>query len=410
MNITSLKNSYPLLLQYLRENNYNSKYIKFIKTEINWILINNKDEWESLRDAFEERITHLKEGCHPSVRSIFSIIEHFIKTGEYPDGRKHHSIIPKSAYCLLDPNGEFKNTINSYIKIIGQGKTQKTIKSEVSSASSFFLFFEKQGIFRLADITEEIVLNYFEPADGNRQRDYGCRSQISIVLKTCGNEGNSDCLQILTYLPKLKKRRKNIQYLTEEELSILKSVLYDISNNLTLRDRAICLLLLFTGIRAVDIAEMKLSSIDWGKSSIQFIQDKTEQPVEIPMNAVTGNAIFEYITKDRPVSSSQYLFLPLSPHHKGHLSPNGVIDIVNRIFCAAGIRQNPGERRGSHIFRHYLASSLLANEVPQPVITSVLGHTSPESLEVYIQADFKHLKECSLSIERYPIRKEVFES
>lgn len=407
MDISNLNNSYPLLLQYMYDNQYNHKYIGFIQTEIKWILSNNNDEWTSLKDAYEERISLLKPGCHPSVKSIFSIIEHFLMTGEYPDGKTHYSVIPRSSYYLLDPNGEFRNTIDLYISNASQTKTHKTLKSEVSSVSSFFLSFERQSIFHLKDITEEIVLNYFKSSEGNKKRGYGCKNQISIVLKRCGN---ADCLRINAYLPKLKNRRKNIQYLNDEELNELKSVIYDNSNNLTLRDRAICLLLIFTGIRAVDIAEMKLSSIDWEKSSIQFIQDKTDQPAEVPMNAVTGNMIFDYIMKERPVSDSQYVFLPLSSHHKGHLSSGGIIDIVNKSLGVAGIRQNPGERRGSHIFRHHLVSALLENDVPQPVITNVLGHTSPESLEVYIRADFKHLKECSLSIEQFPVRNGVFES
>lgn len=407
MDISNLNNSYHLLLQYMYDNQYNHKYVGFIQTEIKWILSNNKDEWASLKDACEERVSFLKKGCHSSVRSMFSIIEHFSMTGEYPDGKTHYSVIPRSSYCLLNLNGEFRTIIDSYIKIAAQTKTHKTVNSEVSSISSFFLSFEKQDIFHLADITEESVLEYFKLSEGNKKHGYGCRNQISAVLKSCGY---ADCLRINTYLPKLKKRKKNIQYLTDEELKVLKSVIYDNNNNLTFRDRAICLLLIFTGIRAIDIAEMKLSSINWEKSSIQFIQEKTDQPAEIPINAVTGNMLFDYITKERPVSGSQYVFLPLSNHHKGHLSSAGIIDIVNRIMGVAGIRQNPGERRGTHIFRHHLASALLANDVPQPVITNVLGHTSPESLDVYIRADFKHLKECSLSIEQFPVGREVFES
>lgn len=407
MDMSNLNNSYPLLLQYMHENQYNHKYIGFIQTEIKWILSNNKDEWASLKDAYEERVSLLKKGCHPTVKSIFSIIEHFSATGEYPDGKTHYSIIPRSSYYLLDPNGEFKTIIDLYITTAVQIKTHKTVRSEVSCISTFFLSFERQDVFHLTDITEEIVLNYFKSSEGNKMRGYGCKSRISTVLKNCKN---AECLRINAYLPKLKNRRKNIQYLNEDELKKLKSVIYDNSNNMTLRDRAICLLLIFTGIRAVDIAEMKLSSIDWEKSSIRFIQDKTDQPAEVPMNAVTGNMIFDYIMKERRASDSHYVFLPLSAHHKGHLSSGGIIDIVNKILDVVGIRQDPGERRGSHIFRHHLASALLANDVPQPVITNVLGHASPESLEVYIRADFKHLKECSLSIDQFPIGKGVFES
>lgn len=62
---------------------------------------------------------------------------------------------------------------------------------------------------------------------------------------------------------------------------------------------------------------------------------------------------------------------------------------------------------GLHIFRHHLATDLLAKEVPLPVISKILGHASPISTETYLSADFAHLKECALSIESFAIGLEV---
>jgi integrase len=90
------------------------------------------------------------------------------------------------------------------------------------------------------------------------------------------------------------------------------------------------------------------------------------------------------------------------------LTSGSIANIVGKILHAAGIRQSQGERRGTHIFRHYLASSLLENGIPQPVISKVLGHTAPNSLEPYLRADFIHLKECALSIDCFPVFEEVF--
>jgi integrase len=75
---------------------------------------------------------------------------------------------------------------------------------------------------------------------------------------------------------------------------------------------------------------------------------------------------------------------------------------------AAGIRQFKGDRKGFHIFRHRLATALLGNGVPQPVISRTLGHTSPDSLEAYLSVDFLHLKECSINIEHFPVSGAVF--
>ena len=42
------------------------------------------------------------------------------------------------------------------------------------------------------------------------------------------------------------------------------------------------------------------------------------------------------------------------------------------------------------------------------VISEILGHTSPLSLNPYIDADLVHLRECGLDISSFPVRKEVF--
>ena len=119
-----------------------------------------------------------------------------------------------------------------------------------------------------------------------------------------------------------------------------------------------------------------------------------------------GNAIYDYLESERPDTGCPRLFLtethPFSP-----LSTQGIANIVTKICRIAGVRQNPGDRKGTHIFRHNLASSMLENSVPQPVIIQTLGHTAPDSLEPYLRADFVHLKECALSVEQFPLAKEV---
>jgi integrase len=81
---------------------------------------------------------------------------------------------------------------------------------------------------------------------------------------------------------------------------------------------------------------------------------------------------------------------------------------LKNVFNEAGVRKDGG-RTGVRIFRHHLATALLGNRVPSPVISSILGHKSPESINPYVDADLEHLRECSLGIEDYPVAKEVFE-
>lgn len=81
--------------------------------------------------------------------------------------------------------------------------------------------------------------------------------------------------------------------------------------------------------------------------------------------------------------------------------------ITSVIYKAAGVWQSGGERRGAHLFRYHLATHLAAQEISQPIISEVLGHEAPESLNYYLSADIVHLRECALSIEKFPVGEEV---
>jgi integrase len=233
------------------------------------------------------------------------------------------------------------------------------------------------------------------------------KKDIAAVFKAGLAWNKNECDRILCFLPALRETRKNIQYLTDEEISRIRAALDDCGNGLTLRDRAIGMLLMYTGLRSCDVAGMTLDAVDWENDRIHIQQQKTEVPLELPLSAMVGNAIYDYLSSERPDSDENHLFLSLTKPFIP-LDSGSIGNITGKIMKVAGIRQSPGMRKGTHIFRHHVASALLSNGIPQPVISCTLGHTAPDSLEPYLRADFIHLKECALDISGFPVAGEVF--
>ena len=128
----------------------------------------------------------------------------------------------------------------------------------------------------------------------------------------------------------------------------------------------------------------------------------------MPLTPTIGNAIYDYISNERPTSSDTHIFLseqkPYDP-----LRSKALYSIAGKIYDAASIRMNSGERRGTHLFRYNLATSFIGKGIARPVISETLGHADPNSLDYYLFSDVIHLRECALSIERYPVCQEVFE-
>jgi len=75
------------------------------------------------------------------------------------------------------------------------------------------------------------------------------------------------------------------------------------------RDYAILLLATSAGLRAGDLASLKLSDIDWIKDEIHLIQGKTQETLILPLDKNVGNASADYILNGRPVSDSKNIFL-----------------------------------------------------------------------------------------------------
>ena len=161
----------------------------------------------------------------------------------------------------------------------------------------------------------------------------------------------------------------------------------------------------YTGMRGTDITSLTVDSIDWEQETINIVQSKTGVDLSLPLTANVGNAIWKYVTSLRPKGQGKEILLS---NRRPFEKINGLWGHIKNVFNEAQVRTD-GSRTGVRIFRHHLATTLLANEVASPVISSILGHSSPESLNPYIDADIEHLRDCSLSISDYPVRKEVFE-
>ncbi|MFT5874137.1 MAG: integrase [Clostridium sp.] len=384
MNVQNLQDNYLKLISYMETKGYSKTYVGRFKREIKKILSTvDSKEWSCYKDVYLEYTkTSYSDDCLRDKRTIIGAIEQFDVHGRYPNGSRRHELFQRGAYPLLSQ--EFKFIIDYYCEAERKrGKKVTTICTESHNASTFFLSLQKKGINSLVEITEEAVLSIFISTDGPLLRSCSYKKNIAAVLKACIACHPEICHRILAFLPALRETRKNIQYLTSEEIQRIKGALANGENTLTLCDKAIGMLALYTGLRGCDIAGMTLDSIEWDKDLICIKQQKTEFPLELPLTAVVGNAIYDYLASERPHTESRYIFISQNKPYD-RLKSRSIGNVAGRIMKASGTRQSKGDRKGFHIFRHHLATALLGNGVPQPVISRTLGHTSPNSLEPYL--------------------------
>ncbi|MDD3795396.1 MAG: hypothetical protein PHE06_05370 [Lachnospiraceae bacterium] len=150
-------------------------------------------------------------------RAIYSLFRRYAFHGTLLTPIRE-SLLRQDTYSQLSPY--FQNILDVYKEDSGKcGLKSGTYRSSISACSGLFLHCQKKGYQMLEDITEEAILSYFYDETGKPTLSSRTKVNIASVFQA-DLEGYSNAARIiLAYLPALNRRRKNIQYLTEEEIS-----------------------------------------------------------------------------------------------------------------------------------------------------------------------------------------------
>lgn len=163
------------------------------------------------------------------------------------------------------------------------------------------------------------------------------------------------------------------------------------------RTKAVILLALRLGLRDCDICNLTFQEIDWQHDKIRLIQQKTGEPLVLPLLPDVGNALMDYIINDRPRKNDHYPYVFLrkqAPYHK----LTSVYSTCSKLLCRLGINPVNGIATGVHLFRYSMVHKLLAAKVPHQVITDTLGHVSKESDKPYLSMEESMLRMCALDL------------
>ena len=155
------------------------------------------------------------------------------------------------------------------------------------------------------------------------------------------------------------------------------------------RDRAILLLFVAYGLRAGEVAGLRLDDLDWENEIVRVRCPKPGRTHVWPLSPAVGHAILRYITDVRPTGHGRSLFFtsrsPIRPVSRKTLSK-----IVHDRLAGIGIVSG---RRGAHALRHAAAQHLLDQGVSMKVIGDFLGHSDPSSTAIYAKVNLTALRE-----------------
>lgn len=158
------------------------------------------------------------------------------------------------------------------------------------------------------------------------------------------------------------------------------------------RDYAILLLLVTYGLRACEVANLKLDDIDWKRERLMVSERKAGHNTAYPLSSAVGEAIIDYLKHGRPPIHDRHLFLramaPRLPMASGAVS-NRATNYLHKAGIAVG-------RPGSHTLRHTCVQRLVDAEFSFKAIGDYVGHASPASTQIYTKVAVETLREVAL--------------
>lgn len=158
------------------------------------------------------------------------------------------------------------------------------------------------------------------------------------------------------------------------------------------RDYAILMLLTAYGLRAQQIANLRLDDINWPRSLIRIGACKGGKEVVLPLLEAVGEALLRYL-RHRPADSPfRHLFLsPRAPH------PPATVLVISQLVRAymkkAGVQ---APVLGAKTLRHSWAIRTLTHGASIKAIADMLGHRWINNTFIYAKADLKTLREVAL--------------
>jgi site-specific recombinase XerD len=213
-------------------------------------------------------------------------------------------------------------------------------------------------------------------------------------------------ISLADVLPKVHCLRTTLPtvWTSEEIQKILETV--DRGSPTGKRNYAMILLVARLGMRIGDVKDLKLTDIDWLQNCIHIRQNKTGNPLTLPLLSDVGWAIIEYLKTGRPITDCENVFIRHNPPFVTFASSTCLHGMISALISKSGIPAGNRQRTGIYSLRHSLASGLLQNKVEINIISEILGHSNPESVSHYIRVDLSALRQCALNV-KYTLNVEV---
>jgi len=154
------------------------------------------------------------------------------------------------------------------------------------------------------------------------------------------------------------------------------------------RDYAVLLLLARLGLRAGEVVHLTLENINWAAGEV-LIRGKSAREDRLPLLPEVGQALADYLKRDRPACSCRRVFIRIQAPRRGFSGPSAICCILQRALARAHLHP---PHKGAHLLRRSLATKMLRGGASLTQIGEVLRHQLAQTTEIYAKVDLVALR------------------
>lgn len=295
------------------------------------------------------------------------------------------------------------NGITAYLKRFlewsaAMNYSEQTNKTRDTCIRRFIVWCDTRGLNQPQDVTEPVLERYrkhlfhYRKSDGNPLSFSTQHSQLA-PLRAFFKWLNKQ--NYILYNPAADfELPKVAKHLPKNFLSIgeINAVLAHTSvhGEIGTRDRAILETFYSSGIRRMELVNLKLQDLDLERGTLVIFEGKWKKDRIVPIGDRACAWIGKYLQEVRPKlindEDSGHLFLT---EYGEPFIRNRITDLVKKYLTSVGI-DKPGACK---LFRTSMATHMLENGADIRYIQMILGHVNLSSTQIYTQVSIKKLKQ-----------------
>ena len=192
---------------------------------------------------------------------------------------------------------------------------------------------------------------------------------------------------LLAHSPLKQSKKIQVPFSKEEINSLLDSDSFK-NNFKGVLQKTIITFFYFTGVRRIELINIKESDINMDSSTIRIMGKRSKERI-IPMLPKLKKSIVDYLylrSQEFNKKNLEYLFVSRSGRQ---LSEKYVYRTVNEYFKLV----SPKVKKAPHVLRHSFATHLINEGADINSVKELLGHSSLSATQVYSHTSMERIKE-----------------